>query len=78
MRDIHQGVSGEPRTLVVATNIMVRRLPYEPLMEALADARYIYRFEDDAGQLAYPPDDHVCRDGATCGAIAGESAAGVA
>ncbi len=49
LRDIHQRVSGEPRNLVVASEIRETRLPYEPLMAALAEAGFIYRFEDDGG-----------------------------
>lgn len=49
LRDIHQKISGELRTLVVATEVRVRRLPYEPLMEALVEAGLLHRFEDDAG-----------------------------
>lgn len=49
LRDLSQRVAGEPRNLVVASDVVVRRLPYEPLMSALAEAGYIYRFEDEAG-----------------------------
>lgn len=49
LRDIHHRVSGEPRKLVVASEVRVKRLPYEPLMTALAEAGYIYQYEDDAG-----------------------------
>jgi hypothetical protein len=49
LRDIHQRVSGDPRKLVVASEVRVTRLPYEPLVAALAEAGFIYRFEDDGG-----------------------------
>lgn len=49
LRDIHQRVSGEPRNLVVATDVGVRRLPYEPLLTALSKAGFISRFDDDGG-----------------------------
>jgi len=55
LRDIHQKVSGEPRTLVVASEIVIRRLPYEPLMAALDEAGLIHRFEDDGGTFHVRP-----------------------
>src|SRR5690349_23546962 len=55
LRDIHQRVSGEPRQLVVATEVRIAPLPYEALMSALADAGYIYKFEDDGGTTHVRP-----------------------
>lgn len=55
LRDVHSKVAGEPRTLVVADDIAVRRLPYEPLMTALSEAGFIYRFEDDGGTSQVRP-----------------------
>jgi hypothetical protein len=55
LRDIHQRVSGEPRNLVVASDVVVRRLPYEPLMAALSEAGFIFRFDDDGGSPQLRP-----------------------
>lgn len=55
LRDIHQRVSGEPRRLVVASKIEIAKLPYEPLMNALTEEGYIYRFEDDGGASQVRP-----------------------
>lgn len=49
LRDIHHRISGEPRQLVVASAVRVRRMPYEPLVKALTDAGFIRTFEDDNG-----------------------------
>lgn len=55
LRDIHQRVSGEPRTLVVASTVAVRHLPYEPLVAALTEAGFIRRWEDDGGSIHIRP-----------------------
>src|SRR5690349_8593154 len=55
LRDIHQRVSGEPRTLVVASDVIVKRLPYEPLLAALSEAGFISRFDDDGGSPQVRP-----------------------
>jgi hypothetical protein len=55
LRDIHQRVSGEPRQLVVASEVATRRLPYEPLMKCLADEGFIYTYQDDGGASQVRP-----------------------
>lgn len=49
LRDIHQRISGEPRQLVVASSLNIRRLPYGPLIKYLTDEGFISSFEDDNG-----------------------------
>ena len=55
LRDIHLRVSGEPRRLVVADSVDVRRFPYEPLVEALKSEGLIQSFEDEAGNSQLRP-----------------------
>jgi hypothetical protein len=49
LRDIHSRVSGEPRRLVVAAKIGIRKLPLDPLVECLVAEGYIYRWDDENG-----------------------------
>lgn len=55
LRDIQLRVSGEPRRLVVAESVDVRRLPFEPLIDALKAEGLLHTFEDEAGNSHLRP-----------------------
>jgi hypothetical protein len=49
LRDIHERTAGSLRELVVASEVAVRRLPYEPLVAALSEAGFLQNIEDEGG-----------------------------
>lgn len=49
LHDLHLRISGEPRTLVVAEEIKIRKPEYEPFVECLRNEGYVTTFLDDAG-----------------------------
>ncbi|MGB8599654.1 MAG: AAA family ATPase [Burkholderiales bacterium] len=49
LQDIHKRISGEPRDLVVASDIQIEKPPLEPFLRCLEEEGYFSTFEDDAG-----------------------------
>ena len=65
LRDIQKRLSGEPRQLVVATQVGVRRLSHEPLIKFLSDQGHIYLHEDvDGTQFIRPKSTYAGMGGA--------------
>jgi hypothetical protein len=61
LQDIHRRLIGEPRKLVVSTEIAIEKPPFEPFMKCLEEAGYFSTLTDDAGnqQLHMHPADGI-------------------
>lgn len=55
LHDLHLCIAGEPRTLVVAKEIKIRKPDYEPFLECLTREGYLKNFVDDAGTQHFRP-----------------------
>ena len=55
LQDIYQRISGEPRSLVVASNIRVEKPEFQPFMEYLEQEGYFETIIDDAGNAQWRP-----------------------
>ena len=55
LQDIHKRIAGEPRKLVVATEVQIDKPPLEPFLKCLEDEGYFSGFEDDAGNRQLRP-----------------------
>ena len=55
LHDLHLRVSGEPRQLVVADEISIRKPEYESLVECLEREGYLTTFDDDTGIAQFRP-----------------------
>ncbi len=55
LQDLYQRICGEPRSLVVAEQVTIRRTDYQPFMSYLRDEGYIEPFQDDNGTEHWRP-----------------------
>ena len=55
LQDIYRRLCGEPRKLVVATDVQVEKPPFEPFLQCLENEGYFSSFEDDAGNRLLRP-----------------------
>jgi hypothetical protein len=55
LQDVYRRLIGEPRKLVVSTEIAIEKPPFEPFMKCLEDEGYFSTFTDDAGNSQIRP-----------------------
>ena len=55
LRDIYHRICGEPRQLVVATEVQIDKPPFEPFLRCLESEGYFSTIEDDAGNKHLRP-----------------------
>jgi len=55
LQDIYQRIGGEPRKLVVATAVDIRKTDYEPFMGYLESEGYFETYEDENGNAQWRP-----------------------
>jgi hypothetical protein len=55
LRDLNERIKGEPRQLVVAQDIKLTKIEYEPFLSCLEREGYIQRFVDEAGNKQIRP-----------------------
>jgi hypothetical protein len=55
LQDIYKRLSGEPRQLVVATEIQIEKPPLEPFLRCLEDEGYFSTVEDESGNKHFRP-----------------------
>ncbi len=74
LQDINLRVSGEPRKLVVAEKVDLRKPEYEPFLKTLEREGYLSTFYDDAGALTIRPKTAFLGTGSGGAQIAGNQA----
>lgn len=55
LQDIYKRLSGEPRQLVVASDVQIEKPPLDPFLRCLEDEGYFSTVEDAAGTKQYRP-----------------------
>ena len=55
LQDMYRRISGEPRKLVVATEVQIQKPPLDPFLRCLEEEGYFSTFEDDAGNKQLRP-----------------------
>src|SRR5687768_9648224 len=55
LQDIYRRLVGEPRQLVVATEMQVEKPPLEPFLRCLEDEGYFTTTEDESGKKQFRP-----------------------
>src|SRR5947208_17005681 len=55
LQDVYRRISGEPRQLVVATDVQIEKPPLEPFLRCLEEEGYFTSFEDDSGNKQVRP-----------------------
>jgi hypothetical protein len=55
LHDVYETLAGEPRALVVATEVSIDKPEYEPFMKCLENEGYLRTFVDDNGQSQIRP-----------------------
>ena len=55
LQDLYQKICGEPRNLVVASEIQIKQMDYQPFMGYLENEGYFETYEDDNGTQLWRP-----------------------
>lgn len=55
LQDIYKRISGEPRQLVVASDVQIEKPPLDPFLRCLEDEGYFSTFEDESGTKQMRP-----------------------
>ena len=69
LQDIHRRLTGEPRKLVVSTEIVIEKPPLGPFLKCLEDEGYFTTFTDDAGTSYIRPNTMFLGSGMAVGQI---------
>lgn len=74
LQDVYRRLCGEPRKLVVATDVRVEKPPFEPFLKCLEDEGYVYTVEDDQGNKKLRPKTMFLGTGQAVGEIPSQQA----
>ena len=55
LQDVYRRLCGEPRKLVVASDVRVEKPPFEPFLKCLEDEGYVFTVEDGSGNKVLRP-----------------------
>jgi len=69
LQDIYRRLSGEPRQLVVATDVQIEKPPFQPFIRCLVDEGYFRTVEDDSGNTQMWPQTMYLGSGQAVGQI---------
>lgn len=69
LQDLYHRMAGEPRQLVVASDVQLEKPPFEPFLQCLQDEGYFSTFIDDAGNKHLRPQTMYLGSGQAVGQI---------